>query len=175
MIGRVLILLLSPLLAKAQLDPKPIYRNDTLYTTCGYKIYNGQVLHFAKGTGSKGKFRHVMILNGIAATSLVNNSIVVKEMKNVQVSPLDPGYADITGLITFKDSTKAIIQLQLAYDKAIEDSPNLPTELEVPAVFRNSSRVKLHQDLNKLFRLFLSGEISKTEYEDRKNKLLQDQ
>ena len=56
-------------------DPKPSYNNDTLYTTCGYKIYKGQTLQFEKGTGKKGQFRFINITNGIAAVSLKNNSI----------------------------------------------------------------------------------------------------
>jgi len=85
---------------------------------------------------------------------------------------MDDGYAGIYGIITFKDNSKAIIQIQLAYDKAIENSPDLPTELAVPAEFRNSNRVILHRQLNELFKLFLSGAISKKEYEERKTKLL---
>ena len=165
-------LLLCPLLTTAQVDPRPVYKNDTLHTTCGYKIYPGQILHFAKGTGSKGRFRYVSVLNNIPVSSLANSSIVVRELRNVRVTPMDDGYTDIYGLITFKDGSKTIILIQLAYDSAIENAPDLPTELVVPAEFRNSSRVVLHRQLNELFKLFLSGAISKTEYEDRKNKLL---
>ena len=76
----LLILLLNPILLVAQ-DPKPSYKNDTLYTTCGYKIYKGQTLHFAKGTGKKGQFRFIAIKNGISAASLINKSIVVKRIE----------------------------------------------------------------------------------------------
>lgn len=168
----LLALLLSPLMLAAQ-DPKPSYNNDTLYTTCGYKIYKGQTLQFEKGTGKKGQFRFINITNGIAAASLKNNSIVIRELKNVQITPLDVGYVDITGTITFKDGSKGTVELQMAYDKAIENDPNLPGELVVPVEYRNSSRVILHQQLNKLFKLFASGAISKTEYEAQKKKLLE--
>lgn len=172
MIKVLFTLLLSPLLAAAQ-DPKPIYKNDTLYTTCEYKIYKGQTLHFAKGTGRKGQFRYITVKNGFAPTSLVNNSIVIKELKNIVLWPLDAGYVDIVGSITFKDGSKGIIEIQMAFDKAIENDPGLPSELSVPPEFRNSSRVILHQNLNKLFKLYASGSISKTEYESQKNKLLE--
>lgn len=165
------ILLLCPLISGAQ-DPKPSYKNDTLYTTCGYKIYKGQTLHFNKGTGKNGKFRYITIKNGIAIYSLSNNSIVIKEMKKVVISPLDAGYVDIVGMITFKDGSKGIIEIQIAYDEAIENVPDLPSELAVPLEFRNSSRVILHRKLNKLFELYVSGAINKTAYETEKNKLL---
>jgi hypothetical protein len=166
------ILLLCPLMSGAQ-DPKPSYQNDTLYTTCGYKIYKGQTLYFGKGTGKHGRFRYISIKNDIAAASLIDNSIVVKEMKNVIISPLDVGYVDIIGSISFKDGSKGIIEIQIAYDNAIENVPGLPSELAVPPEFRNSSRVILHQKLNKLFKLFVSGAISKAAYEAEKNKLLE--
>jgi hypothetical protein len=172
MIKILFTLLLSPLMLTAQ-DPKPSYTNDTLYATCGYKFYKGQKLHFSKGTGKKGQFRYVTILNGITASSLNNNSIVIRELKNVKILPLDVGYVDVIGTIIFKDSTKATIELQIAYDKAIENDPDLFSELTVPSEFRNSKRVILHQQLNKLFKLYASGSISKTAYEIQKKKLLE--
>jgi hypothetical protein len=172
MIKVLFTLLLSPLLSAAQ-DPKPSYQADTLYATCGYKFYKGQTLHFAKGTGKKGKFRYVTITNGIAATSLINNSIMVKELKNVQISPIDAGYVEIIGNIIFKDGSKGAVEIHLAFDKAIENNPNLPSELAVPPEFRNSSRVILHRELNNLFKLYASGTISKTDYEAQKKKLLE--
>lgn len=171
MIKILFTLLLSPLMITAQ-DPKPSYTNDTLYATCGYKFYKGQTLHFAKGTGKKGQFKYVTILNDIAVSSLANNSIVVRELNNVAVTPLDVGYVDIVGAIVFKDGSKGTIELHMAFDQAIENAPNLPGELVVPTHFRNSSRVILHQQLNKLFKLYASGAINKTEYEVQKNKLL---
>lgn len=164
--------LLCPLLSASQ-DPKPSYKNDTLYTTCGYKIYKGQTLYFNKGTGKNGRFRYISIKNGIVSGSLINNSIVVKELKNVVISPLDMGYVDIMGIIIFKDGSKGIIEIQIDYDKSIENVPDLPSELAVPPEFRNSSRVILHQELNKLFKLFISGAISKAAYEAKKNELLE--
>lgn len=166
-------MLLSPLILAAQ-DPKPSYKNDTLYTTCGYTIYKGQTLHFGKGTGKKGQFRYISIKNGIAVRSLINNSIVVKEMTNIAISPLDAGYVYIIGTIIFKDGSKGTVEIQMVFDKAIENDPSLPSELTVPPEFRNSSRVKLHRELTKLFKLYASGAISKTAYEAQKNKLLQE-
>ena len=153
-------------------DPKPTYKDDTLYTTCGYKIYRGQTLQFGKGTGPKGKFRYISIKNGIPAASIINHSIIVKELKNVNLSPLDFGHVDIIGTIIFRDGSKGAIELHLIFDKAIENASDLPTELIVPPEFRNSSRVILHKELNTLFKLFVSGVINKVEYEMKKQQLL---
>lgn len=154
-------------------DPKPSYKNDTLYTTCGYKIYKGQTLHFAKGTGKKRQFRYVTVKNGITPGSLINNSIVIKEIKNIVLTPLDVGYIDVTGTVIFKDSSKGTVEIILAFDKAIENDPKLPSELIVPSEYRNSARVILHQKLNELFKLYTSGAITKTAYEAQKIKLLE--
>ncbi len=177
MLRLIFTLLLSPLMSTAQeaLDPKPSFENDTLYTTCGYKIYVGRTLQIGNGTGKKGKFRHITITNSIAYSSLANNSILVREIKNVKISPLDAGSVDLTGTIVFKDSSISTVLLQLNFDKAIENEPHLPSELIVPAEFRNSSRVMLHQKLNKLFKLYVSGALNKTDYEAQKKKLLSEQ
>ena len=167
----LLLILFSPLIISAQ-DPKPDYKNDTLYTTCGYTIYKGKTLQIGTGTGKKGQFRHILIKNDIAINSLVNNSIVVTELTNVKLWPLDAGYADITGTFIFKDSTSGTVELKIAFDRAIENNPNLASELAVPPEFRNSSRVILHQKLNVLFNLYTRGALSKTEYETQKDKLL---
>ena len=172
MIKVLFVFLLSPFIGMAQ-DPKPSYKNDTLFTTCGYKIYKGQTLQFEKGTGKKEQFKYVTIKNGIATSSLINNSIIVKQLKRIVITPLDVGYADIVGTIIFKDGTTGTVELQIAFDKAIENDPNLPSELGVPSQFRNSSRVQLHQKLNTLFKLYASGSMSKTAYEAQKNKLLE--
>ncbi|MFZ1370220.1 MAG: SHOCT domain-containing protein [Ferruginibacter sp.] len=164
--------LLCPLMLPAQ-DPKPYYKNDTLYATCGYAFYKGQTLHFAKGSGKKGQFRYITIKNGFAAHSLINSSMLIKDLQNIQITPLDVGYVDIIGTVIFKDSSKGNVVIQVAFDKAIENDPNLHTELVVPPQFRNSSRVILHQQLNKLFTLYASGSISKEAYEAQKSKLLE--
>lgn len=125
------ILLLSPIISTAQ-DPKPAYKNDTLYTTCGYKIYKGQTLYFGNGTGEKGKFRYINFKNRITAGSLINNSIVVRELKKVEIQQPDAGYVDIIGDIIFKDGSKGIVEIRLDFDQAIENAPDLPSELTVP-------------------------------------------
>lgn len=170
----IFILLVYPLTTAAQ-EPKPVYTNDTLYTTCGYTIYVGRKLQFAKGTGKHGKFRFISIKNGIPAASLVNNSIIVSGMKNFKLAAPGEATIDITGAIVFKDGTKGSIELHISFDRAIENIPALPTELEVPASFRNSSKVLLVQELNKLLKLYAIGAINKTDYEAQKKSLLQRQ
>ena len=168
----LLILLFFPLILPAQ-EPKPSFKNDTLYATCGFKIYKGLVLQFGKGTEKKGTFRFIKIKNGVFYHSLVQNSIMVKEVKNFGITEPGTGTIEITGTIIFKDSSKGTVEIELSFDKAIENSPVLPTELIVPAEFRNSSRVRLSNELNRLFNLYKDGVITKADYEEQKKKLLE--
>ena len=48
--GVLLILIFFTTFSYAQDIPK--FKNDTLHTSCGYKIYKGQVLHLAGSEGS---------------------------------------------------------------------------------------------------------------------------
>ena len=166
------ILLLCPLLSVSQ-EPKPLYKNDTLYATCGYKIYKGLTLQFGNGTGKNGKFRYIKINNHVSYAALVNNFIVVTEMKKFWVSRADIAYVQITGAIIFKDNSKGAVDMDIAFDLAIENSPGLPGELLVPAEFKNNRRVILRNQLNRLFKLYTNGTINKTEYESQKKKLLE--
>ena len=50
------ILLLCPLISSAQ-KFLPRFENDTLYTSSGYTIYKGQILHLANGTAAAGYFK----------------------------------------------------------------------------------------------------------------------
>jgi hypothetical protein len=61
------ILLLGPLYLTAQTN-LPRFENDTLYTTSGYNIYKGQVLHLANGTSDAGYFRFIKFHPGLGRT-----------------------------------------------------------------------------------------------------------
>ena len=75
----VTVLLLCPLFSLAQKFNFK-YENDTLYSTCGYKIFKGQKLQFAGGLQRHNYFRYVTIVNGYLSTTLANNTVIVKEI-----------------------------------------------------------------------------------------------
>ena len=113
------------------------FANDTLYTSSGFKIYKGQTLYFGKGTRNDGKFKFVNIKSEATSFSLANNSIVVKKLRNYGISSLGNGYIEIVGSMTYKDGSKGYIDIHMAFDRAIEDDPELPSELIVPGEYRN--------------------------------------
>lgn len=164
--------LLFPLLSTAQ-KKVPRFENDTLCTTSGFKIYKGQTLKFAKGTRKDGTFRFINIKSDVSSKTLTNNSIVVKELSHFGISSLGNGYILIEGSITFKDSSKGYVVLHMAFDRAIENSPDLPSELIVPAEFRNKQTGSVADEINKLNKLYQDGMITKEQFELQKKKLLE--
>jgi hypothetical protein len=165
------VLMLFPLVSIAQ-KPLPRYENDTLYTSSGYKIYIGQVLHFGIGSGSGGKFRYVNIKNDVLHSALKNNSITVKEMLNYGISALGNAYIEIVGSFMYKDGTKGVIDIHMAFDRAIEYSGKLPGELLVPAEFKLRLKGTVAEEINKFYDLYKEGIITKEEFEAQKKKLL---
>lgn len=178
-------ILICPLFAFTQ-NTLPRFENDTLHTSSGYKIYKGQTLQFGKGTGKNGTFRSIIFKSETTSNSLKNASIVVKELKNFERSSFANGYSlyelttygfgipfiEITGTINYKDGSKGYIDIKMAFDKAIENWPELPTELEVPAEYRKNEKASISEEITKLYRLFKNDVFSKEEFETHKTKLL---
>jgi len=168
----LVILLLSPFIVRAQ-EPGPLFKNDTLYTTCGYKIYKGKTLQIATGTGKKGKFRFISIKNGINPRSINNNTILVREIKNYRLNEPGSGRIEIVGTLVFKDGSAGSVEMDMAFDRAIEDAPDLPGELVAGAACKNNPEVKLVNELNRLFTAYTKGTIDRSTYEASKKKLLE--
>ena len=118
----------------------PVFENDTLYTSCGYPIYAGQLLQFGKATGNRGKFRYVNIKNKIPPSSLQDNQVRVTKLKEFGVSAFGNGYITIIGTVIANNTEKGEIEMHLAFDHAIGHVPTIPGELLVPEEFR--SRIK---------------------------------
>lgn len=168
------VLLLLPLLSTAQ-EPEPRFEDDTLYTSGGYKIFSGQTLEFGKGLERDNRFRYVTIKNGFLSKTLCNSWVIVKSIKNVSTSVLENGYIDLTGYIILKEGKRELIVLHMSFDKAIENSPDLPTELIVPAEYRNKFKRNIKKELVTAQNLYEDNVISKLEYATLKQKLLKQQ
>jgi len=130
----LLLILLCPLLSPAQKTHR--FENDTLYTSCGYKIYQGQTLQFGKANSFQG-FRYITVMNGVPVRSLENNSIVVKELSNYTTSAWGYPIIQVVGSIVYRDGSKGAVSLSIAFDKAIGSRlPGTGSELIVPEEFR---------------------------------------
>jgi len=168
-----LIVLILPTVLFAQKSTGE-FVNDTLYTSSGFKIYKGLTLHFGTGKGEDGKFRYVNIKNDVSYRSLINNSIVVKKMKNFGISSLGNGYIEIIGKITFKDGSKGLIDIHMAFDHVLEETPRSPAELIVPEEFKIKQVENATAELERLYKLYQDGAITKEEYEIQKKKLIKE-
>jgi hypothetical protein len=163
-------MLICPFLSIAQ-EPMPSFENDTLYTACGYKIFRGHTLEFANGTERYGRFKYVSVKNGILSASLTNCTVIVKEFRKYWVSGLDNGYIVFDGYLIRKDGSRDYIVLQMAFDRAIENSPVLPSEIKVPDEFRNKYKRDLKRENLFLYNMYQDKVITKAAYKEMKKKL----
>jgi len=164
------ILLFFPFLVIAQ-EPEPRFENDTLYTASGYKIYKGKVIEFNHGTERYGRFKYVSVKNGILSTSLIGCSVIVDKFKKYWVSGLNNGYIIFDGHLKRKDGTVDYIVIQMAFDRAIENSPVIPSEITVPTEFRNKYKRDLDREKLFLVNMYRDKVIKKAVYKEMKQKL----
>ena len=135
----LIVVLLFPLLTGAQ-NKLPRFENDTLYTTSGYPLYEGQVLHLANGTSSAGYFKFIKFHTSQGKTntySLQNSTILVDKLKAYKNSGGDNSSIRILGMVTYPDGTKEETDIIMNFDKVMESFAGLPRELNVPEEFKN--------------------------------------
>ncbi len=161
------LLLLSPIVLKSQ-QLVPRFENDTLYTTSGYKIYKGQTLNLAEGSGKDGKFRFIKIRGRDNDSKLTKKSFVVRKLSDFKISGI--GNAFIRIQATDKDSEREII-FMLAFDRAIESYPGLSSELIVPDEFKKK-KDSVADQISELYKLYQDSILTKEEFETQKKKLL---
>jgi hypothetical protein len=163
-------LLLCPSFSNAQVL-KPRFENDTLYTLSGYKIYIGKTIEFANGMERYDRFKFVSVKNGILSTSLTNCSVTVKSFKKFWISGLDNGYIIFDGYLKRQNGVSDYIVLQMAFDRAIENSPVLPSEIKVPDEFRNKYPRNIEREKLFLRNIYEDNLITKAAYKEMKSKL----
>lgn len=131
-----LLWVLFPMTVSAQYA-QPRFENDTLYTSGGYKIYKGQVLHFAAGTSDGGYFRFVKFHSNMFRNdtyTLQHGTMVVNKLRNFKGG--DDANIRITGNAVFQNNSKAEVDIILNFEKAIQGTDGLAPELTVPEEFR---------------------------------------
>jgi len=171
----VFLLLLGHVTVMAQ-KPVPRFENDTLYTTSGYKIYKGLLIQLASGTAENSKFRFIKHNAGpnLEAERFKNTTILVKKLSDYKVSGLGNRYIGISGTVTYRDGSKSKIDIDMNFDRAITNFAGLPAEIVVPEEFRNKvpEGGGIVDEIERLFRLYKEGALSKEEYEVLKKKVI---
>ena len=163
-------LLFCTFLSNAQ-ELKPRFENDTLYTLSGYKIFSGSVIEFANGLERYDRFKYVSVKNGILSTSLTNCSVTVKSFSKFWISGLNNGYIVFDGYLKRQNGIIDYIVLQMAFDRAIENSPVLPSEIKVPDEFRNKYPRNIEREKLALRNMYEDNLIKKATYKELKQKL----
>ncbi|HVM88362.1 MAG TPA: hypothetical protein VMT76_09245 [Puia sp.] len=123
-------ILFAPFVSVCQ-KTTPRLDNDTVYTSCGYKIYAGAILTFGTPSGSMNHFRFVKIYSSDHG-HLSGKRVLVKKINGVTVSGIGNAYVHIIGSILYKDGTTDRINLALNFDEAIKEQEGKPAELIVP-------------------------------------------
>lgn len=127
----LLFILVCPLLLAAQ-NKTHRFESDTLYTSSGFKIYEGQILRIGKRVNEFIGFRFLSNLSTLA-TSLENNSVVVKELSGYGYSPTGSAKINVKGAIVYRDGSKGLVSFTLAFDLAIGSRlPGTSSELILP-------------------------------------------
>ncbi len=144
----------------------PRFENDTVYTSCGYKIYVGTVLNFANGTRSAGRFKFVKIYSA-DHSHLSGAKVLVKKIKSLNVSGLGNYYAHIIGSIIHNDGTTDRIDFAINFDDAIEGLAGFPNELIVPDEYKNKPKTKMDvgEEMKKIKDLLDNKSITQKEYD----------
>jgi len=198
----IFILLLCPVISTAQ-TTLPRFENDTLYTSGGYRIYKGQVLHLASGTSEAGYFRYLKFHYSMSRNDtyiLQNSTILVDKLRNYKNSGSDNYSIRISGTATRKDNSKMEVDIILEFENAITGFNGSASELTLPEAFRKKraetiaaepkkqtaqvetkkqtvpdemKKLLIADEIKKLFDLHKAGALTKEEYEARKKKLLE--
>jgi len=157
---------------EAQAQKMPALWNDTLYTSCGYKIYKGQVLQFGKNMANQQNFRYINVRSNITHRSVINQQLRVKEIRDFSFSVLNNSYITIVGTLIRNNIDKEDIELHISFDYAIEDIPGLPSEIVVPDEYRNRLKRDPQLEVKKVQMFYEDRVISKEEMERVKKKML---
>ncbi len=198
------ILLLCPLFSNAQ-NSQPLFQNDTLTTTGGYKIYKGQTIQFATGTSAAGYFTFIKFHQSMAKNNtytLQNGTMLVKNLKGYKYSSADNNSIRMAGTITYKDGKQEEADIIMNFERATENYDGQPSELNIPEPFKRKTgqitvkaetkqpavtepktqtdpgdvrKILVADEIKKLFDLYKAGALTKEEYEAQKKKLLERQ
>lgn len=170
------LILLSPLFSHAQ-EILPRFVNDTLYTSGGYKIYKGSVLKLGKGSVKNGKkFQFIKYADAgvhLSGYDYNNTTITVRKLYDYKMSGLGNRYISVVGTMTYKDGSTTRIDVDINFDRAINNSDGLPGEILVPEEFRIAKNPLPVNELERLFKLYQEGGLTREEYEALKKKLIE--
>ncbi|MBL7703254.1 MAG: hypothetical protein JNM14_13465 [Ferruginibacter sp.] len=150
---------------------KPAFENDTLFTSCGFKIYKGQYLEIGQTTGFAGRFRYLNILTPVDHGILEKERVLVLDISGFGFTLQGNGFAYIAVELARKNKRPKGLEMHLSFDQAIENIPGIPSELVVPDGFRGILKKDPLTELERIENLYHSKIITKAELDAATKKL----
>lgn len=150
---------------------KPAFENDTLYTSCGFKIYKGQYLEIGQATGLLGRFRYLNISTPIDPSILEKERVLVLDISGFGFTLQGDGFADIAVELERKNKRPKALEMHVAFDYAIENIPGIPGELSVPVEFSGCLKRDPVDEMERIEHLKKTRIITKEEFEAAVKKL----
>ena len=112
------------------------FENDTIFTTCGFKIFKGQKLTFSNGSGTNENFRYVKIKGNDNPNRLRNKTIIVNKLSEYHVTMHGDATITIQSEISKESGQKKTIRFILFFEKAIYGYNGLSPELVLPDEYK---------------------------------------
>ena len=172
--------------SKAQTDPAPKIIGDTLFTTCGYKIVEGEKIKIGTGSMPDGDFKFIRINSASIfrnfATSPGNNSrenaanALPRSQSgfNYKVTKIMERGNKKHGYIYYVKIVSGVTAYEIDVENAIASG-----ELSIPDYFKKQKNTESKSpvasttdELIKLKKLLDDGAITKEEYDVQKKKIL---
>lgn len=112
------VLLIGSFPAYAQ-QQVPRFENDTMYTTTGYRIYQGQVLQFGNTVLNTRRYKYLNIKADVPYGQLAGKPFTVKRLSDFGVSMFNNAYIEVLALFTMRDGSRNGSPIHIAIDSAI--------------------------------------------------------
>jgi hypothetical protein len=144
------------------------------------------VIKFIKGSlfsliRARQKIQNSVSLNIAAGPTwkpagIITPAYWLRKLSDYKISGLGNRYIGITGTVTYRDGSKNKIDIDLNFDRAISNFAGLPPEIIVPEEFRNKvpEGGGIVDEIERLYRLYKEGALTKEEYEVLKKKVIGD-
>ncbi len=167
----------------------PIIVKDTLFTTSGYKIVEGQEITFGKGTMPDGDFKYIRISRnslmgfggedntGVNSRNSINRKFSGQHFKVVKVDKVGRKKHGYNYLVFVKWGLLGKVEIDA--DAAIESGeivvPTMfkPKPVQAATIVEVKSQISVADELTKLKKLLDEGVLTQAEYDAQKKKLLE--
>jgi len=163
---------------------------DTLFTTSGYKVVEGQEIKIGTGTMPDGDFKFIRrnsnsLFSYYSTTGYQNQANAANAFPRSQaglkykIKTVEKRGNKKHGYVYYAKIGAGLINYEIDVENAISSGElNVPDEFKpkpktTPVVVEVKQQISVADELTKLKKLYDDGVLTKEEYEDQKKKLLE--